>query len=261
MAANSNPKPTEATMEQLKELRRKEIESFHRKFVNRPLQKYALILRNHLEMDRFFRHRAFILDKIRRDVYERIEWALQLTNLLIVLRSRPLKGKTFCITNEDDRDYLADTTQTLLLEHLDEVYEVLHDMDEIGDISDYTEKWDDALKFIPYRDIIEFEKEEYGDDKIAKDALPYLKKDLEHYLEVVQTFTIDADEDIVTRLIKKALQLKIPLNNGIFQDFYDFLDYFELIPKEQKKLHEASSDPYAARNYVRARFNRIRKEQ
>lgn len=261
MTTNSKNQSAEVTMEQFKELRRKELESFHRKFVNRPLQKYALILRNHLEMDKFFSHRAIFLDKIRRDVYERIDWALQLTNLLIVLRSKPLKGKTFCITNVDDRDYLADTTQTLLLEHLDEVYEVLHDMDEIGDISDYTDKWDEALKYIPYRENLEFEKEEYGEDKIAKDALPYLKKDLEHYLEVVQTFTIEADEDIVTRLIKKALQLKVPLNNGMYQDFYEFLDYFELIPKEQKKLHEASSDPYAARNYVRARFNRIRKEK
>lgn len=243
----------------LEELR-KENEAFERLFINRPLQKYAASLRLFVASDLNFRNWVNLLETIRSDVYESINCALQLVELLIVLRNGPLKGKTYAITSSDDLEYLADTTEKLLLDRLDESYEVLHNMDDIDHVADYTKEWDKALSIIPYREIIEFEELDYGGKRIELSALPYIKKDLESCIEIVNGFILEADEGMTNRVIKRALRMKIPLNNEIYQDFYDFLDYYHLIPEAQKKAHMKSSDPYASRSYIRAKFNRAKQK-
>lgn len=254
-----NEEKTTTGSSYLEELR-KENDAFERLFINRPLQKYAASLRLFVTSDQNFRSWVNLLKTIRSDVYESINCALQLVELLIVLRNGPLKGKNYAITSSDDLEYLADTTEKLLLDRLDESYEVLHNMDDIDDIADYTKEWDKALSIIPYREIIEFEELDYGGKRIELSALPYIKKDLESCIDIVNGFVLEADEGMTNRVIKWALKMKIPLNNEIYQDFYDFLDFYHLIPEAQKKAHMKSLDPYASRSYIRAKFNRAKQK-
>lgn len=254
-----NEEKTTTGSSYLEELR-KENDAFERLFINRPLQKYAASLRLFVTSDQCFRHWVNLLKSIRTDVYNSINCALQLVELLIVLRNGPLKGKTFVISSSDDLEYLADTTENLLLDRLDESYEVLHNMDDIDDIADYTKEWDKALSIIPYRGTIEYEDLGYGSKRIELAELPYIKRDLERCIDIVNGFVLEADEGMLNRVIKKALRMKIPLNNEIYQDFYDFLDFYHLIPEAQKKAHSKSSDPYASRSYIRAKFNRAKQK-
>lgn len=96
---------------------------------------------------------------------------------------------------------------------------------------------------------------------LTKEALAPILSSLEYaYAERLRVKDI-ADRDLKMNLfLARVFALGVPAKNEVFQDLYDCLKLFGRISSEQIKSHESSQDPYAARNYIRLKHHRLKKD-
>ena len=100
----------------------------------------------------------------------------------------------------------------------------------------------------------------YKDRTLTLDELRKHERILNSCLNEAKKIMTEVEMTPLINFVAKAIRMGIPANNTAYRGLYDCLTMFNLISVEQQDSHKQNLRPSAKPNYVRAIYNRAKKE-
>lgn len=104
------------------------------------------------------------------------------------------------------------------------------------------------------------ETSRYKDRPLTLDELREHERILNSCLNEAKKIMTEVEMTPLINFVAKAIRMGIPANNTAYRGLYDCLTMFNLISVEQQDSHKQNLRPSAKPNYVRAIYNRAKKE-
>lgn len=104
------------------------------------------------------------------------------------------------------------------------------------------------------------ETSRYKDRPLTIDELREHERILNSCLNEAKKIMTEVEMTPLINFVAKAIRMGIPANNTAYRGLYDCLTMFNLISVEQQDSHKQNLRPSAKPNYVRAIYNRAKKE-
>ena len=104
------------------------------------------------------------------------------------------------------------------------------------------------------------ETSRYKDRPLTLDELREHERILNSCLNEARKIMTEVEMTPLINFVAKAIRMGIPANNTAYRGLYDCLTMFNLISVEQQDSHKQNLRPSAKPNYVRAIYNRAKKE-
>ena len=112
-------------------------------------------------------------------------------------------------------------------------------------------KWtEECLDKIPYLDDIEVNK----DGHFSVKSLRHHIKALESAIEKTRALPLYTEEHLMLQFLLHAKRIGVPLNNKVYRDLYDFMEYLDLIPAHILESHRANTQKYVRENYIKSLY-------
>ncbi len=113
------------------------------------------------------------------------------------------------------------------------------------------ERWtDECMNKIPYFDEIALNK----DGHLSITSLRHHVKVLDTAIEKTRSLPLYTEEHLMLQFLLHAKRIGVPLNNQIYRDLYDFMEYLDLIPAHILDSHKLNTQRYVRENYIKSLF-------
>ena len=246
------------------------VPGLERKFTNTPLESYLSVVIPFFWKEMHSWEESLYKDT-RCGVRIYLDETLQMALLLRELKKGNAKGKGWRIESKDDILRLYDSVESLFMNKLDDLPDVLHrfEWDEFS--PELFDEWEKALSDFPSSD--GFEKEdkeldeegnvvEYGDHRLDIYEIEYAIKRIKRCKKIADQFFLESDDAMAKRFVAYMIENGVPESRAMYRCWYDALDCFNGIPDEIKKSHQglpAKSDPKG--NYIKSIAVRIHSQK
>ena len=246
------------------------LRGLHNQFKNTPLEPYLKYVVEFFFGDWVKKFEEGLLDETRQEIRQYIDEMIDLGMLLRDLKNGVLKGTGWQVHNKSDILHVYDSVESLFLDRLDELPDIIHrfEWEDFSPIT--TDEWEKALKIFPGNYC--FEKEdvetdedgnevEYGDRRLSINEIEYAIKDLKQCRKIAKQFYLEMDNALVNRFVEFMISKGVPQTRAIYRCLYSALESFNGIPTEVKKSHKttiSTNDPQS--NYIKAIVSRLKKK-
>lgn len=226
------------------------------RFKNRILGPYAGTLYDYFHKDLLSRWQLNTVKSVKNGVINRLENCYGLAIMLRDLRKNEIKWAGTNIHSRDISRKLEIEIEYMLYDELEEPWDKMMMLrkDESKQISmDLWHKWAIDLSILPQKDTIVRD----DDDNIPDDELDEVISTIEYCLNDAKKFVVITENQIIDDILKKAFELGVEKCNASYRELYECLDFFDLIPKEQKEYHHNTSSKYVRENFIKAKVKRF----
>lgn len=231
-------------------------EAFVRKFVNRPLERYADLVYDFLLSTFNEKYGYFVLEREYKSLLLALYKLAQVLTLVSDLRDEKWLKKHYSIDDPEIVHSLTCHSSNVIIEELKRVGTAADIISftaiDRPDIRGLVSRWESIMNLIPS----EFDIKRDIDGTISDKELDDLISNVASLSEDIGKSFVRKNDSFVNSLLVIIYSYGIPLNNALYRDVYDCLELANLIPAEQLKMHKASTSRYVRENFIKQRFNR-----